>query len=222
MNSRIVVRIVAVATIAFALVTAWQLGVFELLSQPEETAALLRSLGLWGQLAYVAGFALLAPAFVPGIFFMVPAAMIWPDWLAMALSLAGATGAGVVGFTFARFFARDWASQRIPASLRSRVEALETRPVRTTLVIRLMFFLFPPSHWALGVSEVRFGPHLAGTFLGYIPFVVATTLIGGSLMEWLGRQSPVTWAVAAIVAAGIFVLNRRNRRRRAGIELERR
>ena len=49
-------------------------------------------------------------------------------------------------------------------------------------------------------------------FIFVVIFVI--TLIGGSLMEWLGRQAHGTWAVAAIVAAGIFVLNRRNRRRR--------
>ncbi len=210
-------RIVLLACVGFGLVTAWSLGLFELLADPEETARLLRELGAWGYVLYVVSFALLAPFFVPGAAFVIPAAMIWPRWLALALSLVGAAGAGSVGFAFARFLAQDWVAARIPTRLRRWDDALALRPVRTVATIRLLFMFFPPSHWALGISGVRYGPFVLGTVLGLTPLVVALTWLGGEMMDWMQEQSAerLWWIAGGIVAIALVyrVLARRRDRR---------
>jgi uncharacterized membrane protein YdjX (TVP38/TMEM64 family) len=203
--------------VGFGLVCAWALGLFELLANPEETAAMLRSMGGWGYLLYVASFSLLAPFFVPGAAFVLPAAMIWPRWLALVLSLVGAAGAGAVGFAFARFLARDWVEARIPSRLRRWDDALATRPIRTVATIRVLFMFLPPAHWALGISGVRFGPFVVGTVIGLTPLIVVLTWVGSGMMEWLFDQPPEVWwtgvGCVAIVAIVYRSLARRRQRR---------
>jgi len=210
-------RVALLAAVGLALAASWQVGLFELLTRPEQTAEALRELGAWGYALYVVSFALLAAFGVPGIAFVLPAAMIWPRWIALALSVAGATGAACVGFGFARFLARDWVVARIPARLRRRVAALESRPVRTVVVVRLLFVLLPPSHWVLGVSGVGFGAYVWGSLLGYLPSMAVLTWVGGGVMEWMLEQPPETWRLAAAAVGAVLLLNWVNARRRRAV-----
>jgi uncharacterized membrane protein YdjX (TVP38/TMEM64 family) len=217
-SSGIVGRVALLVAVGFVLLSAWALGLLETLTDPKETAALLRSMGVWGYVLYLASFALLSPFFVPGIAFVVPAAMVWPLWISVPLSLVGATGAGSVGFGFARFLGNDWAAQRIPERLRRWDDALVSRPIRTTILIRLIFFLFPPAHWALGLSRIPYGAFALGTFLGYIPFIVAMSVIGNGLMQWIESQNETAWIGIAIGLAVLAAARWLNKRRRQGGE----
>jgi uncharacterized membrane protein YdjX (TVP38/TMEM64 family) len=213
MNARALVRVALLAAVGLGLIAAWSLGLVELLMDPDETAAVLRSMGAWGYLLYVASFSLLSPFFVPGIAFVVPAAMIWPPWLALLLSLVGAGGAGSVGFAFARFLARDWVATRIPTPLRRWDDALRTRPIRTVILIRILFAFLPPAHWALGISGIRYRPFLLGTVIGLVPMVTGLTWIGGEFMDWINGQTRQGWVWIAfgvlMIALGFRFLARR-------------
>ena len=211
------VRIAVLVAVGVALGSAWALGLFDLLADPREAAAVLREAGGWGYLLYLVSFSLLAPFFVPGIAFVVPAAMIWPRWLALGLSILGAGGAGTVGFAFARFLARDWVAARTPARLRAWDAALQARPVRTVVWIRLLTAFFPPAHWALGLSGVGYGSFVLGTMLGLTPLIVALTFLGGGLMDWALAQPPESWWWMAGGALAVGVAYRAlSRRRDAG------
>jgi uncharacterized membrane protein YdjX (TVP38/TMEM64 family) len=206
--------VAVLVAVGFAGVTAWQLGLFELLGSAEDTADALRGLGVGGYALYVVAFALFAPFGVPGIAFVLPAAMIWPHEVAFVLSLTGATASAIVGFGFSRFLARDFVAARIPASIERRLARLEARPIRTIVVIRLFFVLFPPSHWALGVSNVRFPTYVWGSLLGYLVPMALLTWAGGGAMDWLVEQPAEMWRLVAVGIGGIVLLNWWNRRRR--------
>ena len=110
-----------VAVVALVLVTlagAWHFGVFARVAEPAVLAHTLVELGVRGYLAFVVAYTILQPFGVPGTVFIVAAPLIWPWQTAFALSMAGTMSASVVGFSFARFVARDWVSARIPARLR--------------------------------------------------------------------------------------------------------
>ena len=80
--------------------------------------AALTDAGPWGPVAFVVLFALLEPFGAPGFVFLIAAATLWPFSLAVAVNWVGATGAGLVGFVFARYMGRDWVSTRMPRNLR--------------------------------------------------------------------------------------------------------
>ena len=195
------------ATVIFAT------GALDFLTEPEKGAAFLRSLGFWGYVLYVLSFALLEPFGVAGVFFVIPAALVWPVWLAATLSVLGATGAGIVGGAFARFLARDWVEAHMPDRFRAFDRRLAENGLRTVIVVRLIFFLAAPAHWVLGLSRVPFPTLILGTAIGFIPGILALTLAGGALLEAFRNAPPWVWVALGLTIVGALVLRHWRARR---------
>src|SRR6187397_962555 len=102
------VRLAVLALVLGILASAWYFGVFARFGAPRDLARTLVELGPWGYFAFVLAYTMLQPFGVPGTIFIVAAPLIWPWQIAFALSLLGTMSASVVGFSFARFVARDW------------------------------------------------------------------------------------------------------------------
>lgn len=171
--------------------------------------ALLRGLGIWGPVLYVALFALLEPFGVFGIVFVAPGSLVWSWGTLFFLSWLGAIGAGIVGFTFARSIGRDFVSRHLPERLRHFDERLATHGLRTTILIRLIFFLMPPAHWVLGLSQVRFGTFVLGTAIGFLPGIALFTLVGKSAVDALREQPGWLPLVVGVTLIGFVVVSRR-------------
>jgi uncharacterized membrane protein YdjX (TVP38/TMEM64 family) len=120
-----------------------------------------RALGAWGYIAFILAYTALQPFGVPGTIFVVAAPLIWPWPIAFALSMVG-TCASVVGFSFARFVAKDWVSAHIPERLRKYDASLERNAFQTVVVLRLLFWMPQVLHSFFGVSKVR-SPSCAST-----------------------------------------------------------
>ena len=155
---------------------------------------------------------------------MLLSVFLWPLELAFLLNLAGASGAGVVGFGFARFVGRDWVQDRLPERLRDLEARVLTHAFRTVLIVRLTTYLFPPAHWALGLSPVKFGPFLLATIIGFIPMTAFWTFAGGNTLSWLGEQSLDVWiglgAAVVVLALGYRAVGRYRPHARAEREAE--
>jgi uncharacterized membrane protein YdjX (TVP38/TMEM64 family) len=194
------------------LLVAHRFGVLERFRDPEGVRVTLVALGAWGYLAFVVAYALLQPFGVPGTVFVFAAPLIWPWHVAFALSMTGTMAASVVGFSFARFVARDWLAAKIPARFRKYNEALERRAFRTVFLLRFVFWMPPLLHAFFGVSKVRFSTHFWGSLVGYVAPLLLVSLFGEQLFSALRRASPVTWGltIAPILLIGItiFVVRR--------------
>ena len=117
-------RVAALILVVLAAVFAQTTGLLD----RESLRTLFTDSGALGPVFFVALYSLVQPFGFPGIIFMLLAALLWPLWFAFLLNLAGATGAGVVGFAFARFVGRDWVQGRLPERLRNLEERGVTRP----------------------------------------------------------------------------------------------
>ncbi len=208
-------RLLLFAALVVLGVAAWQSGLLELIRQPERVRALLTESGIWGPLLFIVVFGLLEPFGVPGILFVVPASLAWPLGMAFALCWLGSVLAGLVGFGFARSIGRDWVAAHLPERLRSYDQRLAERGLQTVILVRLLFFLAPPAHWALGLSRVRFGPFVLGTAIGFLPGIAGLVFFGKGAFALLGDQPRVVWLAVAIAAGAVFVLVRQLRARRS-------
>lgn len=218
-------RLLFLAGVGGMLAAAYAAGFFELVTDRERVRALIEGLGIWGPLAYMAVFAFFEPFFVPGIAFMAPGALVWGAPELFAYSLVGATGAGVVGFSFARYLARDYVEPRLPERLRGWNDRVADEGLRAVVLVRLTFFLAPPAHWLLGVSRVSLPTFVLGTVLGFAPWIAALSfvlvVVGGTLWDWLAAQpAAVWWALGAgLVAWGaVRWATAARRRRRAAVD----
>ncbi|WP_437809276.1 TVP38/TMEM64 family protein [Sorangium sp. So ce1078] len=210
------VKIGAVAAVAALLVVAQRAGLFETFGEPARIKQALVELGPWGYVAFVAAYAALQPFGVPGTVFILAAPLIWPWPVAFALSMAGTMAASVVGFSFARFVARDWVATRVPARFRAYDEALEKRALFTVFMLRLVFWMPPMLHAFFGVSRVRFWTHFWGSLVGYILPLLATAYFGQRVFDSLRDAPPAVWVgMGAMTVAIVVVLFRVARRQPA-------
>jgi uncharacterized membrane protein YdjX (TVP38/TMEM64 family) len=202
-------RVVLVAGIAAILGALYSSGFFDLISDADLARAALEELGIWAPILYVVAFAMLEPFFIPGLAFMIPGAVVFSFPELFVLSWLGSIGAGIVGFSFARFVGREFVENRLPDRLRRYDEQLATHGLRTVILVRVMLFLAPPAHWLLGLSQVRFAPFVLGTAIGFVPGIgLAAYLIvfvGESLGEWI--SSLPRGSIAAVII-GLVVANR--------------
>jgi uncharacterized membrane protein YdjX (TVP38/TMEM64 family) len=160
----------------------------------EAVRELVDDAGLLGPVVFVLLFSLEGLG-VPGMIFMLTAIIVWPPWLAFLMNWLGAIAAGTVGFGYARYMGRDWVAAHLPERIRRFETAINQRSIRTVIVIRLLFFLAPPAHWALGLSPVSFRDFMIGSAVGFIPAMLLVSLIGAPVFEWVRKDSDAIWIV---------------------------
>lgn len=200
-------RIGLVVAVATGLVVAYRLGVFAGVASPDSLGHTLVDMGGWGYVVFVLAYTLLQPFGVPGTVFVVAAPLIWPWHIAFALSMVGTMNASVVGFSFARFIARDWLSRRIPARFRKYDRALEEHAFRTVFFLRLIFWMPQVLHSFLGVSRVPFWTHFFGSLLGYVPPLFMVSYFGAEIIDLQGNLQPRAWPImGGMLAASIILI----------------
>jgi uncharacterized membrane protein YdjX (TVP38/TMEM64 family) len=213
-----VAKVAAIVVVVALGLVAQHLGVFQQFADPARARLALLALGAWGYLAFVAAYASLQPFGVPGTVFIVAAPLIWPWPVAFGLSMVGTMGARVVGFSFARFVARDWVAAIIPARFKKYDEAIARRAFATVFVLRLVFWMPPLLHAFFGVSKVRFSTHFWGSLAGYLLPVFLVSFFGQKLFDLLKDAPASVWialgVAAALIGAALWLVRRRARRAR--------
>ena len=169
------------------------------------------SAGVLGPVLFVLLFSLEGVG-VPGLIFMLTAIVVWPPWFAFLMNWLGALAAGIVGFGYARYVGRDWVAEHLPDRIRRFEAAVMQRSIRTVIVIRLLFFLAPPAHWALGLSPVSFRDFMIGSAVGFVPAMLLFSLVGAPVFEWVRQDSGAIWVVGGVAillgALGLRVASR--------------
>jgi uncharacterized membrane protein YdjX (TVP38/TMEM64 family) len=207
-------RIAAIVLAITGLVVAQRLGLFEQLGDPERLRQTLVDLGPWGYVAFVAAYAAFQPFGIPGTVFVLAAALLWPWPIAFGVSMVGTMAASVVGFSFARFVARDWVAQIVPARFRKYDEALARRAFRTVFLLRLIFWMPPLLHAFFGVSKVRFSTHFWGSLAGYVVPLFLMSFFGQRLFDALTAAPREAWIGLGVVVVSLALAVWAYRRRR--------
>ena len=206
-------KIAAVLGVIALLVVAHRFGVLEQFGDPARMKQTLVELGPWGYVAFVVAYATLQPFGIPGTVFVVAAPLIWPWPIAFALSMVGTMAASTVGFSFARFVARDWVTTVIPERFRKYDRALGERAFRTVVVLRFVFWMPPLLHAFFGVSRVSFATHFWGSLVGYLVPLFLMSYFGQKLFDMMKSAPLGAWIGAGVglvvVALAAWLVRRR-------------
>lgn len=187
------------------------LGGWDFVSDGERLEAFFTERGAIGPIVFILAMWALQPAGVPGIVFMVPAAVVWPLPMAMTLSWVGNMGASTIAFVMARYLAREWSQNHMPTRLQGWDQRLADGGLTQVFFLRVATGQLTPADWLLGVSTVRFRVFLIGTGLGIIPGIVLATTLGGGVVDLLGNR----WVRLPLVIGVVgFAVIRRARRSR--------
>jgi len=207
-------RLILISLILGIAAAAYFTGLYQYLA-PDRLREVLTDAGPWGPVLIVVLFATLEPFGVPGAIFLLAAATLWPFWLALLVNWLGSTGAGMIGFAFARYFGRDWVEGRMPERIRKWDDRLSQKGLSAVILFRLFFFLNPASHWALGLSRVPASTAFFGTVLGFGPAILLWTYFGSRILDWFKAQTAATWIPLALAVVTFIVLRRYWKKRSA-------
>ncbi len=123
---------------------------------------------------------------LPGMVFIVVARLVFGPSVGFLLGYAGAVFAVTVSFVVARQLVAAARSSTEPWRPRWRfaqraLDRLETRPVQTVALLRLVLWLAPPLSYALAASKLRVRDHVVGSALGLLAPVLVAVLLSGYL-----------------------------------------
>lgn len=199
-------KVALVILVLLVLAGAYHFGIFARVAEPRTLATTLVEMGAWGYVAFILAYAVLQPFGVPGTIFVVAAPLIWPWQTAFGLSMVGTMCASVVGFSFARFVAKDWVTARIPARFRRYDQALAENAFMTVVVLRLLFWMPQLLHSFFGVSKVGFWTHFWGSLVGYVPPLLVVSYLGSELFDASGNFQTRQWPVfVGLLAASLLI-----------------
>jgi len=211
-------KVAAFVLLTSAAILFFLLGGYGWVTGDGNVERLLTETGVLGPIIFVLVMWLTQPLGVPGFVYMIPAGIVWPFPLAIALSWIGNIGASFIAFSFARWFGRDWVKARIPPRMHKYDDQLEQGGLRPIILLRLVFGQLAPADWLLGVTKVSQRNFLIGTGIGIIPGVMVAVVAGGGLVDLLLDMSTMTRRIiiGIIVALAISrrIWRRRTRRRR--------
>jgi uncharacterized membrane protein YdjX (TVP38/TMEM64 family) len=144
-----------------------------------EFAGWVKSLGLWGPAAFVAGYGVAAVVLAPAFLLTITAGAIW-GFMGVLYVMIGATLGAVLAFFTSRYFVRQLVEHYVARhpKLAAIDRAVETEGFRLILLLRLSPVVsYVLVNYVLGISRVRFRDYLAGS-IGMLPTVVAYVYAG--------------------------------------------
>jgi uncharacterized membrane protein YdjX (TVP38/TMEM64 family) len=144
----------------------------------------VRGLGPWAVPAFILAFILGELIHLPGMLFVVAARVAFGPLVGFALGYGGAIIAVTAPFLLARTLGArrprlGGARWRLIERL---LDGVETHPLRTVVLLRLVLWLAPPVDYALAFTRIRTRDYVLGSAVGLIP-IIALAAYGVSWFE---------------------------------------
>jgi len=173
--------ILFVLVIAGLWIAAWGTGVTGRFS-PESLRELLAGKGLSGVMKFIVLFSVGQLVLrVPGPVFVAASVVIYGRNFGMAVSLFGALVSVTVSFVFVRAFVGPALADIRRPLVRRLLNRIDSRPVMTVALLRLIFQTAPYLNCALPMTAVRTRDHLAGSALG----LPAPVMVMAMFFDWV-------------------------------------
>jgi uncharacterized membrane protein YdjX (TVP38/TMEM64 family) len=157
-------RLILFIVIGLALLAAVILGGRQIAGYIPRFAEWVASLGAWGPVVFILGYAVAAIAFVPGLLLTLAAGAIFGLVKGTIYTLIGATLGASGAFLVARYVARGAIERRISSYPKFAAidKAVGREGFKIVALLRLSpVFPFNLLNYALGLTKVRFLPYLA-------------------------------------------------------------
>jgi uncharacterized membrane protein YdjX (TVP38/TMEM64 family) len=169
----------------------------------EDFKSWVQTLGVWGPIVFIIGYAVGTVAFIPGTVLTLAAGAIFGVVAGTAYVFVAATLGACSAFLVARYFARSSIEHRIAGNQKfsaiDRAIAGEGRKI--TFLLRLSpVFPFNLLNYALGLTRVSFADYTIAS-IGMIPGTLLYVYLGsiaGLAASGGGEKSPLEWAFLAL------------------------
>lgn len=166
-------RRIAIALLALAFVSGTTWAIVTGRVSIESIRVWLESLGAAGPLLFVGVFVLGALIGLPGMAFVIGGRLAFGPELGFVLGYGGGLLACLAPFALARRIGRTTTNPWRPklAIVRRAFERLESHPIRSVLVLRLILWFNPPLSYALALSKIPTRAYITGCAIALAPVV---------------------------------------------------
>lgn len=161
---------------AAALVLLWQMDAFVLLTDTDWLRSQIQAAGAWAPLLYGLLMLLTFPVFLAGPVVWLSVAL-WALPLAFLFASMASILCGWVYFAGARYLGREWVASKIPEKVRRYQDRLESKPVRTIVILRVLLWVNPAVDALIGVTSISTKTYLASSALALIPITLVHVVI---------------------------------------------
>jgi uncharacterized membrane protein YdjX (TVP38/TMEM64 family) len=141
--------------------------------------------GALGFVAFVAIFAVGALLHVPGWVFVGAASVAYGEMLAIPAAYIGSMAAVTLSFFVVRGIGGQPLGEVKRPFMVKMLRRLDTHPIRTVAILRVLLFVSPWLNYALAMSTVKPRDYLIGSALGCVPPVVVMVFFFDWLATWL-------------------------------------
>lgn len=176
-------RLLLVVVVVTAFVVARRSGLTDLLGDEDRLQELVDDAGWIAPFLYTIVFTVLVPVGVPGLVFVLPAAVVFPAPVAIAVCLVAGYLSSGAGVWFARTVGRRTVEARMPRSFRKWDERIARRGLVAVLGLRIITYLAAPADWLLGLSSISTRTIVVGTGIGLVPPTLLYVIAGGGVLD---------------------------------------
>jgi uncharacterized membrane protein YdjX (TVP38/TMEM64 family) len=149
----------------------------------ERIRSVVADLGPWGPLAFVIIFCVGEFVHVPGVVFVAAAVVAYGRTGGGVLAFLGALAAVTVSFLVVRTIGGKPLGALRSSLARRILSHLESHPVRTVFLLRLLLWMAPQLNYVLALSTVPFRSYLVGTALGLVVPIAGLALLSERLLH---------------------------------------
>jgi uncharacterized membrane protein YdjX (TVP38/TMEM64 family) len=181
-----VIRIVAVVIVIAALVTIAFTTDLRSRFSIDGLRSFITACGVGGIAGFVAAFCVGLLVYVPGMVFLAVSMLAWGPYLGAAIGFAGSTIAVTASFIIVRAVGGQPLAALRSKWIQRAMARLETHPIQTVFLLRLILWTSPPLNYGFALSSLRFRDHLIGSMLGLVAPVVVMAAFTESVVDLLG------------------------------------
>jgi uncharacterized membrane protein YdjX (TVP38/TMEM64 family) len=195
---------------------------FNLSALVQNSLLWVKSLGIWGAIAFITIYNFATILFIPGsILTLGGGALFGVFWGSIYVFIAATLGA-TSAFLIGRYLTRDWVAQQIAGNIKFQAidRAVAQEGLKIVLLTRLSpIFPFNLLNYAFGVTQVSIKDYLLGS-IGMIPGTIMYVYLGslagdltalGTTNQHLSSETQIAqWAIRilgliATIAVTIYV-----------------
>ena len=130
---------------------------------------LILEAGAYGIALFVLLFAVGIIMNVPGLLYLIIGFTLYGPFKGFAIVYLGSLVAVIAHFLFARSMAGEALGEVKHPFIRKQMDRLRDNPIRTSVVLRLIFYVSPPVNYAFALAPIRTKDFIIGSIIS-LPF----------------------------------------------------
>ena len=190
MSNKTLLRVIVLAMVSLVLMLVGRHSALSEYFSLEGLHKLILDAGVYGVVLFVLLYAVGILMNVPGVLYLFIGFMVYGGLTGFLVVYMASFVAVMVHFFFARFMAGEALAEIKHPFVKKQLAKLETRPITTILILRVIFYVSPPVNYALALSPIRVRDFVVGSLVSLpasiLVYYVLVMFAQDQWIRWIG------------------------------------